>query len=72
VNVESDEIHIVTMANAFGVTVKIANLDPAPAPKGINYHEISPMDPLNIANMPIVTLLYRPGHYDVLYLSELK
>ena len=67
-NVESDQIHIVAMSNALGIDIKIANLDPSPTHgKGINYHEISPMEPSNVSDAPVITLLYRPGHYDILY-----
>jgi ubiquitin thioesterase protein OTUB1 len=66
VGVESDQIHIVAMANVFGVEIKIANLDTTAA-ETINYHEISAMEPLLMDNVPLVCLLYRPGHYDILY-----
>ncbi|KAI9207571.1 peptidase C65 Otubain-domain-containing protein [Polychytrium aggregatum] len=70
-NVESDQIHIVCMANVFGVDVKIANLDPTEGSDGavLNFHEITPMDAVGIdeKDRPKVVLLYRPGHYDVLY-----
>ena len=70
VGVESDQIHIVAMSNAFSISIKVANLDATPLSKesGINYHVISPMneipEPLQLA--PILALLYRPGHYDIL------
>lgn len=64
--VESDQIHIVAMANVFGVDIKVANLDTTSS-EGINYHEISAMEPIQIDNSPTISLLYRPGHYDVLY-----
>ena len=66
--VESDQIHIVAMANVFGVDIKIANLDLSDDSKvGINFHEIIPMEPILLENTPVITLLYRPGHYDILY-----
>ncbi|KAI8927046.1 peptidase C65 Otubain-domain-containing protein [Entophlyctis helioformis] len=65
--VESDQIHIVAMANIFGVQVNVGNLDTAKADQGINYHEISSFNPLQVDNPPVLTLLYRPGHYDILY-----
>ncbi|KAI8916152.1 peptidase C65 Otubain-domain-containing protein, partial [Gorgonomyces haynaldii] len=64
--VESDQIHIVAMVNVFGIECKIANLDTTES-SGINYHEISPMEPIQVDNAPSISLLYRPGHYDVLY-----
>ncbi|TPX32603.1 hypothetical protein SmJEL517_g04329 [Synchytrium microbalum] len=66
--VESDNIHIVAMSSALGVNIKVANLDLAETSGGdINYHEFSPMDPVDIPNQPEVVLMYRPGHYDVIY-----
>ncbi len=66
-HVESDQIHIVAMANAFGISIKVANLD-ASICEGINYHEITSMFGL-VDDAFVVSLLYRPGHYDILYLK---
>lgn len=66
VGIEADQPHIVAIANALGVTIKIANLDPT-VTDGVNYHELSPMEPLAVDDSPEVVLLYRPGHYDILY-----
>lgn len=66
-NVESDQIHIVAMANALKITVKVANLDSTPT--DMNFHEISPMEIEYTGDAPSVGLLYRPGHYDILYLA---
>jgi ubiquitin thioesterase protein OTUB1 len=63
---ESDQIHIVAMSNAFGITIKIGNLDSTPCKDGINFHSISPMFN-QVEGCPPLTLLYRPGHYDILY-----
>ncbi|KAJ3043791.1 hypothetical protein HDV00_004198 [Rhizophlyctis rosea] len=65
--VESDQIHIAAMANLLGVRIKVANLDPTETSVGLNYHDIEPMDPIPSNDQPSVVLLYRPGHYDVLY-----
>ena len=65
-NVESDQIHIVAMANVFGLTVKVANLDLTPCSDGINFHEISPIFN-QVDGCPTLNILYRPGHYDILY-----
>jgi ubiquitin thioesterase protein OTUB1 len=64
VHVESDQIHIVAMANGFVITVRVANLDVSET--RLNFHDISPMDSA-LPTIPIVSLLYRPGHYDILY-----
>ncbi|KAJ3088215.1 hypothetical protein HK102_009267 [Quaeritorhiza haematococci] len=70
-NVESDEIHIVAMANALGVNVRVANLDASQTTTGTeNYHDISPFDSLPLSeseDQPKICLLFRPGHYDILY-----
>ena len=64
-SVESDQIHIAAMANAFGLTIKVADLDGSETE--LNYHEIEPMQPLHVDENYIIHLLYRPGHYDILY-----
>lgn len=66
-NVESDQIHIVAMANALGVAVKVANLDQS-GDKECNFHEITPIDGFQ-GVQPMVGLLYRPGHYDIIYIK---
>ncbi|KAJ3309162.1 OTU domain, ubiquitin aldehyde binding [Boothiomyces sp. JEL0838] len=65
--VESDQIHIVAMANTFNITIRVGNLDTTPTEK-INYHEISPMDGESTLSL---SLLFRPGHYDILYDDKL-
>lgn len=55
------------MANVFGLEIKVANLDTTESSTGINYHEISAMEPIQVDNAPTISLLYRPGHYDILY-----
>ncbi|ORY39964.1 cysteine proteinase [Rhizoclosmatium globosum] len=68
--IESDQIHIVAIANAIGVTVNVANLDSSDS--DLNFHDITPMMPLDLENsqhQPVVSLLYRPGHYDIVYLK---
>ncbi|KAI9014720.1 peptidase C65 Otubain-domain-containing protein [Gaertneriomyces semiglobifer] len=66
-SIEADQPQIVAMVNGLGITVKIANLDPSPTDTGINYHELSPMEEVQDADAFQVELLYRPGHYDILY-----
>jgi ubiquitin thioesterase protein OTUB1 len=75
VNIESDQIHIVAMVNEFDVSVQVETLDLSRTSQGeMNHHVISPMsqDSESIADKddalpPLIHLLYRPGHYDVLY-----
>ena len=52
-NIESDEIHIVSLSKVLGVAVKIYSLNS-------EEHIVGEGD-------LVITLLYRPGHYDVLY-----
>ncbi|KAJ3331379.1 OTU domain, ubiquitin aldehyde binding [Blyttiomyces sp. JEL0837] len=63
-NIESDQIHIVAMANAFGVRFSIANLDASQ--NELNYHTINPQNPPEDGTEILIHLLYRPGHYDIL------
>ncbi|CAG7660278.1 unnamed protein product [Allacma fusca] len=56
---ESDHIHITALTTALGVGVKVIYMD-----RGLGGQHEFP-DPENIA--PAIYLLYRPGHYDILY-----
>lgn len=42
------------MANAFGLEIRIANLDTTETSTGINYHEISAMEPILVPCMIIL------------------
>ncbi|KAJ3172403.1 OTU domain, ubiquitin aldehyde binding [Irineochytrium annulatum] len=64
-SIESDQIHIVAIANALSLNINVADLDGSDTK--LNFHEISPMEPLNPHEQPRITLLYRPGHYDIVY-----
>ncbi|KAI8850556.1 peptidase C65 Otubain-domain-containing protein [Chytridium lagenaria] len=64
-NIESDQIHIVAMSNALKINIKVADLDATDT--DLNFHEFSPMDPVVGVEVPTITLLYRPGHYDIVY-----
>jgi ubiquitin thioesterase protein OTUB1 len=65
VNIESDQIHIVAICNAIGVTCKVVYLDSS-STDVLNTHTISPMNE-ELPGAPVICLLYRPGHYDILY-----
>ncbi|KAJ3294259.1 OTU domain, ubiquitin aldehyde binding [Borealophlyctis nickersoniae] len=67
VGVEADQIQIAAISNAFGIPIHIANLDPTQTAGEVNYHEITPMEPLPVDQQYSVVLLYRPGHYEILY-----
>ncbi|KAJ3013293.1 hypothetical protein HKX48_005839 [Thoreauomyces humboldtii] len=71
-NIEADQPHIVAIATALGVDIRIGNLDASATTDGaINWHEISPLVPLDVpagGKTPLqVELLFRPGHYDIIY-----
>jgi ubiquitin thioesterase protein OTUB1 len=60
--VESDHIHITALTAATGIRVRVAYLD-----RGANANATTHNFPDDGAAEPKVHLLYRPGHYDVLY-----
>ena len=57
---ESDHIHIIALTSALGVGVRVEYMDRGEGDK-CNHHDF-PED-----SQPSVILLYRPGHYDILY-----
>lgn len=57
---ESDHIHIIALTTAVGVGVRVVYLDRGEAEK-VNHHDFPE------GCTPQIVLLYRPGHYDVLY-----
>eukprot|EP01096_Ripella_sp_DP13-Kostka_P016344 TRINITY_DN7932_c0_g1_i1.p1 TRINITY_DN7932_c0_g1~~TRINITY_DN7932_c0_g1_i1.p1 ORF type:complete len:267 (+),score=110.98 TRINITY_DN7932_c0_g1_i1:23-802(+) len=58
---ESDTLQITALIDWIRVPIQIAYLDNSPGP--INFHVL----PEGAASPPLFTLLYRPGHYDILY-----
>lgn len=71
---ESDHIHITALSDALGVSIRIAYLDRSHDDKGsvtVNHHDFTPtvgdLTGATVEIKPFVTLLYRPGHYDILY-----
>ena len=60
---ESEEIHIVALATFLQVNVRVAHLDQS-ATESVNFHDytFSPD-----TQEPFITILYRPGHYDLIY-----
>lgn len=78
--VESDQIHAIALGKALRVNVQIAYLDGSDGPLScINLPVLEPSSASNNSNnnlppgshpSPVtitITLLYRPGHYDLLY-----
>lgn len=57
---ESDHIQIIALTAALGVPVRVEYMDRGEGDQ-CNHHHF-PED-----SNPVVTLLYRPGHYDILY-----
>ncbi|KAJ3158124.1 hypothetical protein HDU86_003076 [Geranomyces michiganensis] len=51
-NVEADQPHIVAIATALGITIRIGNLDNSSTAEGVmNWHEIDPLEPLAVTAM---------------------
>lgn len=61
---ESDQIHIIALTDALGVCVRVVYMDRGG--NSVNHHDF-PED----GSRPLVNLLYRPGHYDILYQKQL-
>lgn len=61
---ESDHIHVVAMTSALQVPIRIIYMDRADG--SLNAHDFP--EPQDHPTKSRVHLLYRPGHYDVLYL----
>lgn len=73
---ESDHVHITAISDALGIPIRVVYLDRSSCDTGsvsVNHHDFIPADgDLPNANgsktiSPFITLLYRPGHYDILY-----
>ena len=57
---ESDHIHIIALSSALGVPIRVEYMD-----RGSNHSIIAHDFPEG--SQPKIFLLYKPGHYDVLY-----
>ena len=73
---ESDHVHIIALSDALGVPIRIVHLDGSIGDGGknveVNFHDFVPAYALDTMSdeekgKPSVVLLYRPGHYDILY-----
>ncbi|KAK2998132.1 hypothetical protein RJ639_025363 [Escallonia herrerae] len=75
---ESDHVHITALSDALGVPIRVIYLDRSSCDAGgvsVNHHDFIPASgdlpsvtaggPETIS--PFINLLYRPGHYDILY-----
>ncbi|KAJ6428464.1 hypothetical protein OIU84_023816 [Salix udensis] len=75
---ESDHMHITALSDALGVPIRVVYLDRSSCDAGgvsVNHHNFVPA-PGNLPSgssassesiNPFITMLYRPGHYDILY-----
>lgn len=61
---ESEEIHIVALATFLQVNLRVAHLDQSDTTGKVNFH---PYTYSPDTQDPFFTILYRPGHYDLLY-----
>lgn len=81
---ESDHVQIIALSDALGVPIRVMYLDRSSGNSTVtvNHHDFIPSDdqsgsnqevegapPAIVSVEPFVTLLYRPGHYDILYLK---
>ncbi|CAK9177402.1 unnamed protein product [Ilex paraguariensis] len=79
---ESDHVHITALSDALGVPIRVVYLDRSSCDNGgvsVNHHDFThvtgdlPADAATVGDPktinPFITLLYRPGHYDILYLK---
>jgi len=69
---EADHIHVIALTKALKVPVEIAYMSGSDAMEQVNFHEFYPDEEVvkgTVTLKPLV-LLYRPGHYDILYRRE--
>ncbi|XP_022972225.1 ubiquitin thioesterase otubain-like isoform X2 [Cucurbita maxima] len=74
---ESDHVHIIALSDALGVPIRVLYLDRSSCDSGcisVNHHDFVPASSDvsgasfgSEIKIPFITLLYRPGHYDILY-----
>ncbi|KAF0521035.1 cysteine proteinase [Gigaspora rosea] len=69
---EADHIHVLVLTRALKVPVEIAYMSGSNALDQVNFHEFYPEDEASEGVLPLkpLVLLYRPGHYDILYRNE--
>ncbi|RDX98726.1 Ubiquitin thioesterase otubain-like protein, partial [Mucuna pruriens] len=74
---ESDHVHITALSDVLGIPIRVVYLDRSSCDTGgvsVNHHDFMPVagylpnaSCCSEKNIPFITLLYRPGHYDILY-----
>jgi ubiquitin thioesterase protein OTUB1 len=71
---EADQLHIIALVDAIGIAVRVEYLDGTGAGETVNHHDFVPTEEQQqwsqSGQEPQLCLLYRPGHYDILYPNE--
>jgi len=67
---EADHIHVIALTKALKVPVEIAYMSGSDAMEQVNFHEFYPDEEVAKGTLKPLVLLYRPGHYDILYRRE--
>jgi ubiquitin thioesterase protein OTUB1 len=60
---ECEQLQIIALCEFLGAKVKIEYLDGEPFDGHLNAVDVN----MDSSDTPAVTLLFRPGHYDILY-----
>lgn len=64
---ESDNIHIIALTKAAVVPIRVIYMDRSEH-SSLTIHDFAATDEeVNGTFVPMITMLYRPGHYDLLY-----
>jgi ubiquitin thioesterase protein OTUB1 len=64
---ESDNIHIIALTKAAVVPLRVIYMDRSQQ-SSLTIHDFAATDEeINETFQPMITMLYRPGHYDLLY-----
>jgi ubiquitin thioesterase protein OTUB1 len=64
---ESDNIHIIGLAKATAVPIRVIYMDHSEQ-SSLTVHDFAATDDEPSDSFkPMITMLYRPGHYDLLY-----
>ena len=66
---ECGMVQVIALAEALGVRVNVEYLDGRPFKDKLMMYKFGP-DPNSEGNFLEISLLYRPGHYDILYKLE--
>ncbi|KAE9414624.1 hypothetical protein Angca_007794 [Angiostrongylus cantonensis] len=60
---DADHLAVTGLVNAIGQSIRVQYMDQNAAPNGGLYYDFPP----DQKEVPRITLLYRPGHYDLIY-----